>query len=175
VRVVATLRRFLREGTPWRSPTADPGLASGATLRRRLRTWAREGRLQKAHAVLVRLLRGGPDLIVDSCSVRATRGGDLTGPNPTDRAKRGTKYHVAVDAGGVPVACAVTAASASDGRFRVHVAGLNRRGHAGEDAPREIDVRGGRALPSRAINPDFPGGRHFAGANRRDFPGLSAT
>jgi hypothetical protein len=25
--------------------------------------------------------------------VRAKRGGDLTGPNPTDRGKRGTKYH----------------------------------------------------------------------------------
>ena len=40
----------------------------------------------------VGMLRGHPDLILDSCSVRAKRGGDLTGPNPTDRAKRGTKY-----------------------------------------------------------------------------------
>ena len=39
------------------------------------------------------MLRGDPDLILDSCSVRAKRGGDLTGPNPTDRGKRGTKYH----------------------------------------------------------------------------------
>jgi hypothetical protein len=40
------------------------------------------------------MLRGGgqpDDLILDSCSVRAKRGGDLTGPNPTDRGKRGTK------------------------------------------------------------------------------------
>jgi hypothetical protein len=35
--------------------------------------------------------RGHPDLILDSCSVRAKRGGDLTSPNPTDRGKRGTK------------------------------------------------------------------------------------
>jgi hypothetical protein len=114
VRVVATLRRFLREGTPWRSLTADAGLACRATLRRRLRTWACGGRLQKAHAVLVRLLRGGPDLIVDSCSVRAKRGGDLTGPNPTDRAKRGTKYYLAVDVDGLPVACVASAANVID-------------------------------------------------------------
>jgi transposase len=114
VRVVATLRRFLREGSPWRSLTASAGLASGATLRRRLRAWAAEGRLQKAHAVLVRLLRGNPDLIFDSCSVRAKRGGDLAGPNPTDRGKRGTKYHVAVDGDGVPVACVATAANVND-------------------------------------------------------------
>ena len=108
------MRRFLREGTPWRGLTASAVEASGATLRQRLRDWSREGRLQKAHAVLVRLLRGGPDLILDSRSVRAKRGGDLTGPNPTDRAKRGTKYHIAVDGDGVPVACAVTAANVND-------------------------------------------------------------
>ncbi len=64
--------------------------------------------------MLVGMLRGHPDLILDSCSVRAKRGGDLTGPNPTDRAKRGTKYHVAVDGDGVPVACAATAANVND-------------------------------------------------------------
>jgi transposase len=64
--------------------------------------------------VLVALLRGHPDLILDSCSVRAKRGGDLTGPNPTDRGKRGTKYHVAVTGDGVPVACAATAANVND-------------------------------------------------------------
>ena len=60
------------------------------------------------------MLRGDPDLILDSCSVRAKRGGDLTGPNPTDRGKRGTKYHVAVTGDGVPVACAATAANVND-------------------------------------------------------------
>jgi len=32
--VLATLRRFLREGTPWRSLTATAAQASGSTLRR---------------------------------------------------------------------------------------------------------------------------------------------
>ena len=40
IRVVATLRRFLREGTPWRSLSATPSQASGATLRRCLARWA---------------------------------------------------------------------------------------------------------------------------------------
>jgi transposase len=117
VRVLATLRQFLREGRPWRGLRATPEHASGSTLRRRLRAWARAGNLlQQAHAVLVALLRGGDpdDLILDSCSVRAKRGGDLTGPNPTDRAKRGTKYHVAVTGDGLPVACAATAANVND-------------------------------------------------------------
>ncbi len=114
MRVLASLRRFLREGTPWRSLTATEDQASGSTLRRWLARWARTGLLARVHAMLVGMLRGHPDLILDSCSVRAKRGGDLTGPNPTDRAKRGSKYHVAVDGDGVPVACAVTAANVND-------------------------------------------------------------
>ena len=46
--------------------------------------------------------------------MRAKRGGDLTGPNPTDRGKRGTKYHLATTGDGVPVACAATAANVND-------------------------------------------------------------
>ena len=114
VRVLATLRRFLREGTPWRGLRATTDQASGSTLRRCLADWSRTALLPRAHALLVGMLRGHPDLILDSCSVRAKRGGDLTGPNPTDRAKRGTKYHIAVTGGGVPIACAATAANVND-------------------------------------------------------------
>jgi hypothetical protein len=106
VRVLATLRQFLREGTPWRSLNA--GKVSGSTLRRHLEQWAQM--LAQVHAVLVGMLRGDPTLILDTCSVRAKRGGDLT--DPTDRGKRGTKYHVAGD--GVPVACTATAANVND-------------------------------------------------------------
>src|SRR6201994_1575957 len=114
VRVLAALRRFLREGTPWRSLTATADQASGATLRRSLAGWAETGLLARVHAMLVGMLRGHPDLILDTCSVRAKRGGDLTGPNPTDRGKRGTKYHFATDGEGVPVSCTVTAANVND-------------------------------------------------------------
>lgn len=115
VRVLATLRQFLREGRPWRGLRATAEQASGSTLRRRLWAWAQaDNLLQQVHAVLVAMLRGDPDLILDSCSVRAKRGGDLTGPNPTDRGKRGTKYHLATTGDGVPVACAATAANVND-------------------------------------------------------------
>jgi hypothetical protein len=90
VRVLATLRQFLREGTPWRSLTATTGKVSGSTLRRHLEQWAGIGVLAQVHAMLVGMLRGDPTLILDSCSVRAKRGGDLTGasgaPSTTSRA-----------------------------------------------------------------------------------------
>ena len=118
VRVLATLWRFLREGTPWRSLRATDAQASGSTLRRRLADWAQTDVLRHVHSMLVGMLRSQPDtaldLIVDSCSVRAKRGGELTGPNPTDRAKKGTKYHVAVNGDGLPVACVATAANVND-------------------------------------------------------------
>jgi hypothetical protein len=41
VRVLATLRRFLREGLPWRSLRATVEQVSGSTLRRFLAYWAK--------------------------------------------------------------------------------------------------------------------------------------
>ncbi len=87
-------------------------------MRRRLADWARTGVLRHVHSMLLGMLRSQPDialdLIVDSSVVRAKRGGELTGPNPTDRAKKGTKYHVAVNGDGLPVACVATAANVPD-------------------------------------------------------------
>src|SRR4051794_21488280 len=95
--VVETLRFFLREGVQWRELRATGDRVCGATLRRRLTEWSAEALLRRVHATLVRMVRSGPEaaapawnVVIDSCSVRAKRGGELTGPNPTDRAKRGT-------------------------------------------------------------------------------------
>jgi Transposase DDE domain len=52
--------------------------------------------------------------IVDSCSVRAVCGGTETGPNPTDRAKRGSKRHLICDGQGVPLAVRLTGANRND-------------------------------------------------------------
>jgi hypothetical protein len=112
--MVAILRRFLREGLPWRSLRATVEQVSGSTLRRFLAYWAENAVLAKVHALLVAMLRGNPTLILDSCSVRAKRGGDLVGPNPTDRVKMGSKYHIATDGDGTPVACLATAANVPD-------------------------------------------------------------
>jgi IS5 family transposase len=53
---------------------------------------------------------------VDSVSVRAKRGGEHTGPNPTDRGKAGSKYHFLVDRKGIPLAARLTAANVHDSR-----------------------------------------------------------
>jgi transposase len=42
------------------------------------------------------------------------KGGDLTGPNPTDRAKCGTKRHVLTDGRGVPISIVLSGANLHD-------------------------------------------------------------
>ena len=54
---------------------------------------------------------------IDSISVRAKRGGTDTGPNPVDRGKRGSKYHLVVDRQGVPLSVGLSAANVHDGHL----------------------------------------------------------
>src|ERR687884_972951 len=119
--VVETLRFFLREGVQWRELRATGDRVCGATLRRRLTEWSAAALLHRVHAVLVRMVRSGPeaaaaawDVVIDSCSVRAKHGGELTGPNPTDRGKRGTKYHIVVSTEGLPLGAVASAANLND-------------------------------------------------------------
>ncbi len=125
IKVVETLRFFLREGVQWRELRAGAGRACGSTLRRRLDGWSAMALLRRVHAVLVHMVRSGPeviwDVIVDSCSVRAKRGGELTGPNPTDRGKAGTKYHVVASTDGIPLAVVPSAANVHDTRLFPHL------------------------------------------------------
>ena len=122
IEVVETLRFFVREGVQWRELRAAAGRACGSTLRRRLDEWSGTALLRQVHVALIRLVRSGPeappwDVVVDSCSVRAKRGGELTGPNPTDRGKRGTKYHVVVATDGLPLGVVPSAANVHDTRL----------------------------------------------------------
>ena len=129
IRVVETLRFFVREGVQWRELRAAAGRACGSTLRRRLDSWSATALLRQVHTALVRMARSGPEVaswevVVDSCSVRAKHGGELTGPNPTDRGKIGTKYHVVVATDGLPLGAVPSAANVHDTRLFPHLLGL---------------------------------------------------
>src|SRR5215218_10875831 len=126
IRVVATLRFFVREGVQWRELRATAGRACGSALRRRLDGWSATALLRRVHVALIRMVRAGPgsaprDVVIDSCSVRAERGGELTGPNPTDRGKPGTKYHVVVATDGLPLGVVPSAANVHDTRLFPHL------------------------------------------------------
>jgi transposase len=126
VKVVETLRFFVREGVQWRELRATTGRACGSTLRRRLDEWSTTAVLRRVHVALVQMVRSGPeadpwDVVVDSCSVRAKRGGELTGPNPTDRGKAGTKYHVVASTDSIPLGVVPSAANVHDTRLFPHL------------------------------------------------------
>ena len=48
------------------------------------------------------------------CVPRRQKGGDKTGPNPTDRGRLGTKRHLITDANGLPLAFILTGANTDD-------------------------------------------------------------
>ena len=126
IKVVEALRFFVREGVQWRELRATAARACGSTLRRRLDGWSATALLRQVHVALVRMVRAGPevaawDVVVDGCSVRAKRGGELTGPNPTDRGKAGTKYHVVASTDGLPLGVVPSAANVHDTRLFPHL------------------------------------------------------
>jgi transposase len=109
----------LRSGIPWQMLPQELGSGSGMTCWRRLRDWQLAGVWGLIHfAVLDWLARDAridwSRAVVDSCSVRAVYAGEQTGPNLTDRAKRGSKRHLICDGRGVPLAIGLTGANRND-------------------------------------------------------------
>ncbi|MFE9889268.1 IS5 family transposase [Streptomyces scopuliridis] len=108
----------LTSGCAWRHLPPTFG-TSPATVHRRFTVCTEAGLWRRLHrAVLDELgARGEVDwtsAIVDAASVRAKKGGSLTGPNPVDRGKKGSKLHVLSDAQGIPLAVAVSGANMHD-------------------------------------------------------------
>jgi transposase len=119
---LAGILYVLCHGLRWRALPQELGYGSGSSCWRRLRQWQAQGVWRQVHQVILNWL-GDLDAIdwsrasVDSVSVRAKRGGEHTGPNPTDRGKAGSKYHVLVERQGIPLAVQLSAANVHDSRL----------------------------------------------------------
>ncbi|WP_451991450.1 IS5 family transposase [Azospirillum argentinense] len=112
----------LRTGIPWELLPVEMGCGSGMTCWRRLHEWHRAGVWERLHRVLLDRL-GYANAInwdraaVDSASVPGKKGGEETGPNPTDRGKPGSKRHILVDANGIPLALRISPANRHDSKL----------------------------------------------------------
>ncbi|WP_394144785.1 IS5 family transposase, partial [Burkholderia multivorans] len=109
----------LKTGIRWRDLPSEMGCGSGVSCWRRLRDWQQAGVWDRLHAVLLAKLRAAGKIdfsrvVVDSSSIRAVGAGGKTGPNPTDRARPGSKHHIATDANGTPIAAILTGANRND-------------------------------------------------------------
>jgi putative transposase len=107
----------LRTGCQWKA--APKTFASGSTLHRRFQEWEQAGLLR---AILQHMLQRydrthGIDWqwqVADTKLLPAPLGGSATGPNPTDRAKCGTKRHLLIDGNGAPLGLHLTGANRHD-------------------------------------------------------------
>ena len=108
----------LRTGCHWKALDAT-GICSGSTAHLRFQEWVAAG-------VFLELWRVGLErydelkgldwswLSLDRAMTKSPLGGGKTGPNPTDRGKRGVKRSLLTDAQGIPVGLAVDGANRHD-------------------------------------------------------------
>jgi transposase len=109
----------LHTGIAWRHLPLELGFGSGSTCYRRMVAWQRAGVWERLHALPLAELRAAGALewsraVADSSHVQAKKRGSKTGPSPVDRARRGSKHHLLVDASGIPLAWTVTGGNRND-------------------------------------------------------------
>lgn len=80
------------------------------------------------------------------------RGGEKTGPNPTDRRKPGSKHHLLVEAKGLPLVATITGANRPDGEQQIPMIDAipPLAGKVGRPRRKPDCVQGDRAYHSRA-------------------------
>lgn len=106
-------------GCQWKAVHRDWFGVASSVLHERFQTWQQQGRFAKIMQVLVRFYARTRRIqwqwqAIDSRSCAAPLGGEATGKNPTDRAKRGSKIHLLVDQRGAPLAVYITGANQHD-------------------------------------------------------------
>jgi putative transposase len=116
-RIMDALIFRLRTGCQWNNIPRIYG--DDSTIHRTFQHWVQIGLFEKVWALLVKRCDelGQVDWqwqSVDAAMRKARHGGDQIGPNPTDRAKNGTKHSILVEAGGAPLAAIVAPANTND-------------------------------------------------------------
>ncbi|MFF2570983.1 IS5 family transposase [Streptomyces sp. NPDC058084] len=106
-------------GCTWRQlpPVFGP---AWPTVYRRFAQWSRDRVWARLHRVILDELGARGELdwsrcAIDSVSMRAAKG-PLTGPNPTDRGKLGSKIHLVTDRNGLPLSLGISGANMHDSR-----------------------------------------------------------
>ncbi|MGL5830025.1 MAG: IS5 family transposase [Angustibacter sp.] len=108
----------LTTGCAWRHLPPSFGV-SVPTAHRRFTAWSRAGLWQRLHRVVLDAYGAAGEVDWSArrhrrCEPTSGKGGSLTGPNPTDRGKNGSKLHVLCDAAGLPLVVGVSAANTHD-------------------------------------------------------------
>jgi putative transposase len=117
-RAMDAILLVLRTGMQWQALKAT-GICHPSSAYRRFREWAAAGVFREfwrqgllAYAALAGI--NWEWLAMDGAMGKAPLGGLWTGPNPTDRARRGTKKSLLTDGRGAPLGVAVAGANVVD-------------------------------------------------------------
>ncbi len=108
---------LMRTGMQWKALPRCLGAAS--TVHDRFQQWRAAGVFERlwTSGLLEYNTDVGLDFewqSLDGAMTKAPLGGGETGPNPTDRAKKGTKRHLMTEAAGLPIGLVVTGAHRHD-------------------------------------------------------------
>lgn len=108
---------LLRTGIQWKALPRQLGASS--TVHDRFQAWQQAGVFEKLWTT--GLLEYHTDVgldfewqSIDGVMTKAPLGAEATGPNPTDRAKKGTKRHLLTEGSGLPIGLVVTGANRHD-------------------------------------------------------------
>ncbi len=106
----------LRSGCQW-AALNQTRICSKSSAYRRFREWARAGVFEALWTQLLadpQMTLEWDWMALDSQIVKAPKGGQASGPNPTDRAKCGTKRSLCTDGQGIPLSIVIDGANRHD-------------------------------------------------------------
>lgn len=117
-RAFAAIYFVWRTGSQWKALDAT-GIMAGSTAHGVFQPWVKAGVFERMwRAALNHASELGKldwsFVSIDGCMTKADLAGEKTGPNPTDRGKKGTKLSLATDAAGVPLGVVVACANRND-------------------------------------------------------------
>ncbi|MDG4536841.1 IS5 family transposase [Streptomyces sp. AV19] len=116
--VLAAIVFVATSGCTWQQLPAASFGPSGATAHRRFAEWTKARVWAELHRLVLDELGARGELdwsrcAVDSVNMRALKG-DLTGPNPVDRGKYGSKIHLLTERTGLPLSVGISGANLHD-------------------------------------------------------------
>jgi len=116
--VVNGILFVLRSGCQWKGLKKE-WYGASSSLHARFQAWQEAGLWKKIYRRMVKYYHKKRHIqwrwqALDSKLVPAPLGGEQTGPNPTDRAKTGSKCHLWVDQRGAPLSIHLTAANINE-------------------------------------------------------------
>jgi transposase len=146
--VLAVIVFVATSGCTWQQvPSASFG-PSGATAHRRFTEWSKARVWAKLHRLVLDELGARGELgwsrcVIDSVNMRALKKGDLTGPNPVDWGKYGSKIHLIAEWSGLPISVGISGADLHDSQALIPLV----QGHPADPlAPRTTTAQARQAL-----------------------------